>query len=944
MMYICIGKISKEQSMTDEKSLKGVGGIFAKLIIALLAVAAQAQERSLVWNPDRGDGTYVNPVINADYSDPDACAVGDDYYLTASSFNCIPGLPVLHSNDLVHWRIVGHALQELLPREVFASVQHGKGVWAPAIRHHNGRFRIYWGDPDRGIMTVSSEKAEGPWSTPVCVVEGRGMIDPCPLWDDDGRCYLVNAWAASRVGFNSVLTVRELSADGLRAIGDPRIVFDGGQENHTAEGPKFYKREGWYWIMCPAGGVARGWQLAMRSRSPYGPYEWRRTLEQGQTDINGPHQGAWVHTPYGEDWFLHFNDRGARGRVVYLEPVDWQTGWPVMGRGGEPVAACRKPRAREGVTPCNPQESDEFNGTMGPQWQWQANRNPLWGMPTADGAMRLYTMEAEGQRSLWDASNLLLQKMPAERFTATTLVRLSAKEDGQEGGLVVMGRDCAALGVRRVKDGFRLVRRTCIGADRGRREKEQAIARLEPSSRDTIPYSPALHLRLWLRVEVTDGICRFAYSTDGVRFLTAGEPFTLKEGKWIGAKTGLYAVRSSSRGNRGWLDADWWRVTPAEATAVPGFDAGKALDYCAAQIRRALRELSPIDASRAPRNILRGETHWNLRPVKAEEWCSGFWPGILWMDYIYTREENVRKAAEQYTEAVTPIVRRPVFDHDLGFIVINSLLKGYEATGRRDYKALALEAADSLAGLYNPRVGTLLSWPRHVKDYGGHNTIMDNMMNLELLLWAADNGGSRRLRDIAVSHAVTTMRHHFRPDGSSYHVAVYDTLTGRFIRGVTHQGYSDASMWSRGQSWAVYGYTMVYRFTREKRFLDFACKVADIYLKRLRETSDDGVPLWDMDDPRGLGAPKDASAACVVASALLELDGYVPSRGYRAAALSMLADLSTERYQSRSRNAAFLLHSTGHHPAGSEIDAGIVYADYYYIEALLRSRPGNIMP
>ena len=233
----------------------------------------------------------------------------------------------------------------------------------------------------------------------------------------------------------------------------------------------------------------------------------------------------------------------------------------------------------------------------------------------------------------------------------------------------------------------------------------------------------------------------------------------------------------------------------------------------------------------------------------------------------------------------------------------------------------------------------MLSWPRHVKDYGGHNTIMDNMINLELLLWAADNGGSPRLRDIAVKHAETTMENHFRPDGSCYHVAVYDTLTGDFIKGVTHQGYADWSMWSRGQSWAIYGYTMVYRYTHDKRFLDFAQKVTDIYLKRLGETSDDWVPLWDMDDPQGTDAPKDASAACVVASALLDLCQYVEgdkAETYRAAAEHMLTDLSTERYQSRDKNVAFLMHSTGHHPAGSEIGASIVYADYYYIEALLK--------
>ena len=369
------------------------------------------------------------------------------------------------------------------------------------------------------------------------------------------------------------------------------------------------------------------------------------------------------------------------------------------------------------------------------------------------------------------------------------------------------------------------------------------------------------------------------------------------------------------------------------------------LDYCAHQVQRSLETLRDsaggYDYTMEPRNILQEQATWNCRRASAEEWCSGFWPGILWMDYSYTKDEDVRKAAEGYTEALSFLGTQPVYDHDLGFLVINSFLKGYETTGSKSYKQTALAAADTLATLFNNKVGTLLSWPRHVKDYGGHNTIMDNMINLELLFWAAENGGSSRLKDIAVKHAETTMKHHFREDGSCYHVAVYDTLTGAFIKGMTHQGYADSSMWSRGQSWAIYGYTMVYRYTQDARFLAFAQKVTDIYLKRLQETSNDWVPLWDMDDPRGLQAPKDASAACVVASALLELCQYVDTekgKAYKDAAIHMLSDLSTDLYQSREKNVAFLMHSTGHHPNGSEIDASIIYADYYYIEALLRLR------
>ena len=374
------------------------------------------------------------------------------------------------------------------------------------------------------------------------------------------------------------------------------------------------------------------------------------------------------------------------------------------------------------------------------------------------------------------------------------------------------------------------------------------------------------------------------------------------------------------------------------------FNANQSLAYCAIQVDRALETMRPYQFSMMPRNILQGQKNWNLRKAKAEEWCSGFWSGILWMDFDYTKSEAVKKAAEGYTNSLSFLANQPAFDHDLGFMVINSFLKGYEQTNNPVYKRIALQAADTLATLFNERVGTMLSWPRHVKDYGGHNTIMDNMMNLELLFWAAENGGNQRLKDVAIRHAETTMQNHFRPDGSCYHVAVYDTITGAFKKGVTHQGYSDDSMWSRGQAWAIYGYTMVYRFTHEKRFLDFAQKVANIYLKRLGETSDDAIPLWDMDEPKGLQAPKDASAACIVASALLELSTYVDNQQadyYRQMATKMLTDLSSSRYQSRDTNVSFLMHSTGNHPAGSEIDASIIYADYYYLEALLRYK--NLM-
>ena len=337
------------------------------LMMLALPMAALAQYKSQVWSPDNGNGTYTNPVINADYSDPDVCVAGEDYYLTASSFNCIPGLPILHSKDLVNWEIVGHAVKELEPKQEFDRPSHGNGIWAPSIRYHNGEFYIYWGDPDYGVFMVKTKNPAGKWDDPVCVIPGKGMIDTSPLWDEDGRVYLVNGWANSRNRFASVITVRELNAEGTKAISDPVIVFDGnGTENRTCEGPKFYKRNGWYWVMFPAGGVPTGHQIAMRSKSPFGPYEAKKVLAQGKSKINGPHQGGWVHTKYGEDWFLHFQDKEAYGRVVHLQPVTWKDNWPVMGKVpakgycGEPYETYKMPKAAVHVN-VNPAESDEFN-------------------------------------------------------------------------------------------------------------------------------------------------------------------------------------------------------------------------------------------------------------------------------------------------------------------------------------------------------------------------------------------------------------------------------------------------------------------------------------------------------------------------------------------------------------------------------------------------------
>ena len=363
--------------------------------------------------------------------------------------------------------------------------------------------------------------------------------------------------------------------------------------------------------------------------------------------------------------------------------------------------------------------------------------------------------------------------------------------------------------------------------------------------------------------------------------------------------------------------------------------ADEALDYCISQTERSLEMLQPYDYMMSPRNIAPGDSVWHQRPVSEELWTEGFWPGILWYAYEYSQDESILEAAKGYTEVLEFLSQQPAYDHDLGFIMFCSYGNGYRLTGDERYKDIIIATAERLAELYNPAVGTMLSWPREVPTFGGHNTIMDNMINLETLFWAAENGGRPELRDIAIAHADTTMKYHFREDGSCYHVAVYDAETGEFMRGCTHQGYADDTMWARGQSWAIYGYTMCYRFTKDPRYLDFACKVTDVYLKGLPE---DMVPYWDFNDPMIPNASKDASAAAVVASALIELSGYVEGdkgQQYLDDAKAMLESLHSN-YRSGDINPSFLLHSTGHRPAGSEIDYSIIYADYYYIEALLR--------
>jgi len=536
-------------------------------VTAAFCIAGSAGAQMLpagVWHPDRGDGTYANPVLAGDYSDPDVVRVGDDFYLTASSFVNSPGLPVLHSKDLVNWTLIGYALPRLSPEARYAVPRHGGGVWAPAIRFHDGLFRIYYPDPDLGLFVVTAKDPAGPWSAPVLVDATRGAIDPCPFWDEDGQGYLVHAYAGSRAGFSNLITLQKLSADGLHTLdrgvdvlkpGDmPKVMTSQGPMPwFTTEGPKLYRRGGYYYIFAPSGSVKGGWQGVFRARSIYGPYEARSVLDQGGTGFNGPHQGAWVTAPDGSDWFIHFQDTDSYGRRVLLEPMAWsKDGWPLIGERqtgqvfGQPVAAYRKPVA--GQAPAGPPFDDAFAAGPHLGWQWQANPADDWIDRSVTGRLRLNTVSSPV--NLWEAGNVLAQKMPGTAFSVTVRVTLSPGSTGERAGLVVYGTDYAWIGLEQTADGPRLIEVTRPHADADGAEQVDVAPVAVPGpvvvratlSPVTVPQAAPAFADYWpSMLRATQAKVVFSYSLDGKTFQPLGQPFVSAPGRWVGAQIGLFA-------------------------------------------------------------------------------------------------------------------------------------------------------------------------------------------------------------------------------------------------------------------------------------------------------------------------------------------------------------------------------------------------------------------
>jgi beta-xylosidase len=500
---------------------------------------------------------YKNPIIYSDYSDPDVIRVSDDYFLTSSSFVNTPGLPILHSKDLVNWKIVNYVFDNI-PYGKFERPQHGNGVWAPSIRYHKGEFYIYYGDPDFGIYMSKTKNPFGKWEPLLLVKEATGWIDPCPFWDDDGDAYLIHAWAKSRTGINSILTLNKMSTDGKTLLDEGTLIFDGKKNHPTIEGPKLYKRNGYYYIMSPAGGVSTGWQTVLRSKNIYGPYEDKIVMHQGGTTVNGPHQGGWVETKSGESWFIHFQDKDAYGRILHLQPVKWVKDWPIIGLEqdssgtGEPVESYKKPYTEHHFPPSNLQTNDEFNSfKLGLQWQWEANHSENWySLNSKRGNLRLFSIILDSDTiKKSDIPNLIAQKFPSREFTVTTKLRFSPKASGEKTGLIVNGMDYAYLSLSKSFNNNILSQVICLNANSG--GNEVIIDSIN------FPFE-----RVYLRVEINNGgICNFSYSVDGKKFIHIGKEFIARKGKWIGAKVGLFSTAPYKSIMTGYADYDWFRFS-----------------------------------------------------------------------------------------------------------------------------------------------------------------------------------------------------------------------------------------------------------------------------------------------------------------------------------------------------------------------------------------------
>lgn len=506
---------------------------------------------------------YQNPVLYADYSDPDVIRVGEDFYMVASSFAYFPGVPLLHSKDLVHWEIINYCVKTL-PFEKYRLPAHGSGTWAPSIRYHKGMFYVFVPLPDEGIFVARCTDPYGEFELN-CLCEAKGWIDPCPFWDDDGRTYMIFAYARSRSGIKHKLALVEIDENCTAISGEPDIIFDGRQLGPTTEGPKLYKKDDYYYVLMPSGGVAAGWQSALRAREISGPYEYRIVMHQGNTAVNGPHQGGWVDTPDGSQWFVHFQDVGSLGRIVHLQPLCFNQGWPFIGEEqnsdgiGEPVAEWDIPV--EGQPRYKIATSDDFaKPSLGLQWQWQATpQSDCYSLQQREGFLRLFChrLESDNQSGvrenlLWHAPNVLTQIPQSRCFTANVRLRLQAEQEGDLAAVGMTGHKYAyaALEYEKRQLYISLYLGTVLEKEFEGRAKEQRVA-VNHYEKDSI------YLRMILN---EDEMLAFFWSAEGEHYLALGNPVGISKGTWTGAKICLWSANRCNALSEGYGEYDYIHI------------------------------------------------------------------------------------------------------------------------------------------------------------------------------------------------------------------------------------------------------------------------------------------------------------------------------------------------------------------------------------------------
>lgn len=505
---------------------------------------------------------YSNPVLFADYSDPDVIRVEDNYFCVASSFTYLPGIPVLQSKDLVNWNLINYCVKEL-PFDKYNQPVHGSGTWAPSIRYYNNKFYVFIPLPDEGIYVVETENPYEEWSKMHCLKKVQGWIDPCPFWDDDGKTYMVFAYAYSRSGIKHKLSICEITADAKQILTDPVLIFDGTITNPTLEGPKLYKKDGFYYIFAPAGGVENGWQTVLRSKNIYGPYEYRIVMHQGNTNINGPHQGGYVEDIDGNGFFMHFQDKGPYGRICHLQPVDWNNGWPFIGQEqngdgiGEPVDKWKIPAHSEEKFGGGIPKSDEFTSEeLGKQWQWQANPSSNWySLIEKPGHMRLYTLrnEKRDENLLWYAPNLCTQIIQSPSFEVVTSIELQGDKTGDICGIGLTGHQYSYFGIAYKNHKYHLELWS------GKVIEPQGLG----LATEELFYTKTVELnKVLLKIELyEDAKYKYAFSVDGKTFLYVDEEFKLEKGTWTGAKFALVALNKNNKKSQGFGDFEYIRFS-----------------------------------------------------------------------------------------------------------------------------------------------------------------------------------------------------------------------------------------------------------------------------------------------------------------------------------------------------------------------------------------------